>query len=162
MYNIKQYTNFSNEIKNAEEVIQEVVAGGDIGIDEAKKKYAEGDTHYTANGEKKVTYKKITSSILKNNISKFGYCCEPKAIQYPIFLTVVSSKNPNQSKEFQIGKTGMFELQPEVWIDINDYEPEEQEANVIVTEIKIPWKFNEESENYQGYNFKLDFIYSIN
>lgn len=142
MYNIKQITNF--DIKDAITTTKNVIAGGDIGYD--KHSY------------RSVQYKTISQSYLRNTISKFGYCCEPKAIQYPIFLTINGVE-----KEFQIGKTGMFELQPETWMNVNRDDSEEQEANVIVSEIKVPWRFDEPNdENYQGYNFKLDFIYTTN
>lgn len=142
MYNIKQITNF--DIKNAITTTKNVIAGGDIGYD--KHVY------------RAVQYKTISQVYLRNSITKFGYCCEPKAIQYPIFLTINGIE-----KEFQIGKSGMFELQPEEWTNVNAYDPEDLETNVIVTEIKVPWRFDEvDDENYQGYNFKLDFIYTIN
>lgn len=148
MYNIKQITNF--DIKDAATVIKQVVAGGDVG--------------YDVHGYKIVEYKTVSQTYLKNNIPKLGYCCEPKAIQYPIFLTI-----NGQEEEFQIGKTGMFEMQPETWINVNAHEPEINESNVLVTEIKVPWRWLEdptdpepEPADYQGYNFKLDFIYNIN
>ena len=136
MYNVKQITNF--DLKNAVSVNKNVIIGGET--------------------YRNVQYKIISQTYLKNNINKFGYCCEPKAIPYPIFLTINGIE-----KEFQIGKTGMFELQPDTWQNINDDSSIEQEINVIVTEIKVPWRFNEPNdENYQGYNFKLDFIYNVN
>lgn len=143
MYNIKQITNF--DIIDTPEITKSVIAGGDIGYDK--------------HGYKNVIYKIISSALLKKDINKFGYCCESKAIQYPIFLTINGIE-----KEFQIGKTGMFELQPETWKNVNDEESQEEESNVLVSEIKVPWKWEEEPEvnNYQGYNFKLDFIYQIN
>ena len=136
MYNVKQITNF--DLKNAVSVNKNVIIGGET--------------------YRNVQYKVISQTYLKNNINKFGYCCEPKAIPYPIFLTINGTE-----KEFQIGKTGMFELQPDTWQNINDDSSIEQEINVVVTEIKVPWRFNEPNdENYQGYNFKLDFIYNVN
>lgn len=149
MYNIKQITNF--DIKDLPEVTKTVIAGGDIG--------------YDIHGYKKVKYKVISQSILKNKINKFGYCCEPKAIQYPIFLTINGKEVEVEPQGFQIGKTGMFELQPDTWKDINDFNSEEKEAEVFVTEIKVPWEWINESEDNKrqyGFNFKLDFIYSVN
>lgn len=139
MNNIKQLTNF--DIKNAPTITKIVLVGGDLGE------------------RREVEYKIISQTLLRNDITKFGYCCELKAIQYPIFLTINGIE-----ENFQIGKTGMFELQPETWKNINGSTPEEEyESNVIVTEIKVPWRFDEiDNENYQGYNFKLDFIYSTN
>ena len=91
-------------------------------------------------------YKRIT---FNKDIPKFGYCCEPKALSYPIFI---NSKGNNEFKEFQIGKTGMFEIQPETWYDINDDESYEQETEVLVSGIDIPY----------GFNFKFDYIYPDN
>jgi hypothetical protein len=79
-----------------------------------------------------------------HDIFKLGYCCEVKGISYPIFLTI----NGKETK-FEIGKTGMFEFQPEEWYDINAEEPEERTAEVFATSIKVP----DEIE------FVLDFCY---
>ena len=141
MYNIKQYTNFSPEIRNAPEVPEVVHTGGDVGQ------------------SKEVTYKLIDQTLLKNDIQKFGYCCEPKALQYPIFLTIIGQDGPYK-EEFQIGKTGMLEIQPEIWMDVNDDDPTEEEANPSVLQIEVPWYWNEEPDEIL--NFKLDFIYNIN
>lgn len=130
--NIKQYTNF--DVANFNTATKTVRVGGDLGED------------------REVQYKIITFS---PGIIKFGYCCEPKALQYPIFI-----QTTDQSlKEFQIGKTGMFEIQPEEWINVNDLEPKEEEMLVSILQILVPWKWINEpvDENFKGYNFKLDY-----
>lgn len=60
-------------------------------------------------------YKIITINTLKGVVTKLGYCCEPKGIGYPIFLTF----QEQEERPFQVGKTGMFEFQPEEWINVN-------------------------------------------
>jgi len=140
MNNIKQITNF--DLVDAPEVTRTVIAGGDTGH------------------TREVTYKIISQNLLGNEITKFGYCVEPKAIQYPIFLTIDGTE-----KEFQIGKTGMFEVQPDSYKDVNSEDPEEQEEReyeIFIEEIKVPWKFDEAGDPYNGYNFTFDFISPIN
>lgn len=146
MNNIKQITNF--DISSAQEIREDVIAGGDIGYDKH-------------GGKIQMIYKKINNTYLIKNINKFGYCCEPKAIQFPIFITFSN----NVKKEFQIGKTGMFEIQPETWRNVNDETMTDEETAIInISEIEVPWRkvADEVGKNYQGYNFKLDFIYNIN
>jgi hypothetical protein len=126
MYNITQITNY--DISSAASTTKNVLVGGDKGT------------------IRSVVYK--TLPLPTNQVNKFSYCCEVKALQYPIFLTVNGVE-----KEFQIGKTGMLEVQPEIWQDDTD-------VIVTVTSIKVPWSFGEVDENYLGFNFKLDFIYS--
>lgn len=95
------------------------------------------------------TYKVINDKNLlqeSNKVVKFGYCCEVKGINYPIFLTI-----NNVEKEFKIGKTGMFEFQPEDWKNINDPEEEEAEIKIYTNIIKVP----------SDIKFVLDYCYSL-
>lgn len=78
-------------------------------------------------------YKVIT---LIGSITKLGYCCEPKGIGYPIFLTF--NTHPDQEKEIEIGKTGMYEYQEEEWMDLNDEETEVQTAIVYTIKVLVP------------------------
>ena len=78
-------------------------------------------------------YKQI---ILTGSITKLGYCCEPKGIGHSIFLTF--STHPNDRKEIEIGKTGMYEYQEEEWMDLNDEETEVQTAIVYTIEVLVP------------------------
>ena len=64
---------------------------------------------------------------------KLGYCCEVKGIGYPIFLTF----NDNTETAFEIGKTGMYEFQPEDYYDVNA-ETEEKTATVRCIKAAIP------------------------
>lgn len=91
-----------------------------------------------------IYYKEITQSTLGSRIHKMGYICEPKGMIYPIFLTI-----NGEEKEIQIGKTGMFEFQPEEYTNANDEEAEEKTATVYVTNILVP-------ANIQ---FTLDYCY---
>ena len=136
MYDIKQITNY--DILNNGTITKTVRVGGDKGYDRT------------------VTYKIISFAL--PGVIKLGYCCEPKAIQYPIFLRAISEN----AKEFQIGKSGMFEIQSEEWQDINNEEMEPQIMQVPIIEVLIPWKYNEEDENFLGYKFKLDYCFSNN
>jgi len=86
--------------------------------------------------EHAVTYKQYTFP--STPVYKFGYCCENRAINYPIFLEFNNSKN---YLEFKIGSTGMFEFQPEVFKDIND-DAEEKNIKINVTAFQAP--FNDE------------------
>ena len=125
MNNIKQLTNF--DIQNATIKEKEIYKGGDLGE------------------EISYPYLTITQAMLGAPIFKMGYCCEVKGINYPIFLTV-----NNIEHEFQIGKTGMFEFQPETWKDINVSE-EEYETNITVTQILVP----------KDIKFVLDYTYEV-
>jgi hypothetical protein len=128
MNNIKQITSY--DIKDFDEVFKTVIIDGKL----------PGRT---------IKYKIIPKSVLGDSINKFGYCCEPKALNYPIFLTVNGIE-----KEFQIGKTGMFEIQPEDWQDLNsrnEEDQEKQEAEVYINEIKVPW-------GESGFRFIIDYI----
>lgn len=78
-------------------------------------------------------------------ISKLGYCCEVKGIAYPIFLTINGSE-----AEFQIGKTGMFEFQPETWKNVNE-DSTERTVEVTCTQIRVP----------ADIKFTLDYCYDI-
>ena len=92
-------------------------------------------------------YKIVPQSYIPHSIIKLGYCVESKGIDLPIFLTVNGTE-----KEFQIGKTGMYEFQPETWKNINDDDSEEQTIEVEVTGIAVP----------ANIVFTLDYCYYTN
>ena len=93
---------------------------------------------------------------LESSIKKFGYCCEPKAIAYPL---VIQEEGEEGEKEIQIGKTGMFEVQPE---EFQEKSSKTEDIEIIITSIKVPWSLTEltqeEQENYHGFNFTLDYV----
>lgn len=62
----------------------------------------------------------VIENFTKGEVIKFGYHCESKADQMPIYLKI-----DNDYKEFQIGQTGTLEI-----------------AGVNVTGIKIPKNIN--------------------
>lgn len=70
-------------------------------------------------------YKIISEELLGGQPFKLGYCCEDFSKDYPIFLTI-----DGEEREFQLGKTGMFEFQPEL--------EGTNTATVYVSEIKVP------------------------
>jgi len=123
MINIAQITNF--DLTSAS-TVQKVIHKGGEGT------------------EVTIDYKVITPEMLNQPIFKMGYCAEVRGIDYPIFLTINGVE-----KEFQIGKTGMYEFQPETYIDINSEDSEEKTAEVEVTEIAVP----------AGIVFTLDYCY---
>lgn len=130
-YNIQQVTNFSDNMQTATSTTHQVLIG---------------NTKYE-NKE----YKILTATNLIGNpipIVKLGYVCEPKGKDYPIYLV-----SNGDEKEFYLGKTGMFEIQPETFLDINGDEDEEI-ITVIpkITAIHVPVDIQ----------FKLDFVYTIN
>ena len=136
MYDIRQVTNFSSEVTSAPTENVEVY------INDKEKAY--------------VTYYVLDMEILTGSsnipINKIGYICEPKAINYPIIITT-----GNKERVISIGKTGMYEAMPEVFLDINDEDAEKLDCIPEITEIKIP-----KGQLDEVINFKLDYIYSVN
>lgn len=93
-------------------------------------------------------------------IKKFSYCCEPKAIVYPIQIVFQGNGTPQW---FQIGKTGMFEAQTEEFKDINDPESEILIIQTPIQAIYIPyqWRDDPAGENPSGFNFTLEYVLGI-
>lgn len=96
-------------------------------------------------------YKIITSAMLgSEHVIKFGYCTnDNQGMNYPIFLTL-----DGVEREFQLGKTGMFEFQPEEWKDVNSSNPDEQQmqtARVELSQALVP----------KDIPFCLDYIFSV-
>ena len=92
---------------------------------------------------------------LPSNVSKIGYCCEPKGIGYPIWIIIEGKtfdpNDPNSSSKFEIGKTGMIEIQPEYWKNVNSEKEEDQQEQlgyVLVKDILVP----------HGIKFVLDYV----
>ena len=127
MNNIKQLTNF--DLDGASEVTRTIRVGGDAG--------------YTVD----YPYKVITSAMLgSENVFKFGYCTnDNEGMNYPIFLILNETET-----EFQIGKTGMFEFQPEEWQDVN-VPTEEETAEVSLSGALVP----------ADVPFCIDYCYSV-
>ena len=84
-----------------------------------------------------------------SQIVKLGYCCEPKGIELPIYIKTNDGKG---YREIQVGKTGMYEMQPELWHDINKPDTEKEETTVIVTGVRVPERIE----------FTLDYVLTIN
>lgn len=126
MINIRQLTNY-DVAGIASSETKRILKGGDKG------EYIDYD------------YYIIPTSMLGNNITKMGYCCEVKGIAYPIFLTINDIET-----QFELGKTGMFEFQDETWKDVNG-DDTERVAQVIVSEVKVP----------KDIKFTLDYCYDI-
>lgn len=124
MNNIKQITNYS--ISNLESITKTFQKGGDAG--------------HVVSWE----YKIIPQTVLQGTVIKLGYCCKDIYKDFPIYLTINGVE-----KTFFIGKTGMFEYQPEEWKDANT--GEEKNIKVVVTEIKVPTQVE----------FVLDYVYEM-
>ena len=109
MHNIKQITDLTTN--NREEIIKDriTVAGSTL---------------------TNVSYYRYT---LDGTAIKLGYCCEVKGIGYPIFLTF----DDNTETAFEIGKTGMYEFQPEDYYDVNA-DTEEKTAIIKCIKVAIP------------------------
>ena len=127
MNNLKQLTNFDLDL--AYDTTKTFRKGGDAG---------EVVTY---------PYKVIPSSLLgSENIFKFGYCTNNNTgIDYPIYLTLNGIET-----QFFIGKTGMFEFQPEEWRDVND-DDEERTAITYLSQVEVP----------ADIPFCIDYCYSI-
>ena len=117
MNNTRQVTNFSSEVTSATQESISVYIGN--------KEYITVD------------YYILPASILTGSentpINKLGYICEPRGIDYPIIISA-----GGQTQTFYLGKTGIFELMPETFTDINDEESQEIECIPAITEIKVP------------------------
>ena len=89
MYDIKQLTNFCDEIQNKSYILKNISVRTPFEI------------------ENQYVYYKILNfpfDNFNNDIVKLGYCCEPQIKIFPIFIN---------NKGFQIGKTQIFEYQLE-------------------------------------------------
>ena len=83
-------------------------------------------------------------------ICKLGYCCEPKGIGQTIYL--YSEDDEVKGKPFIIGKTGMFEVQPELISKMGEDNIMEQvEIKVNMKKIDLP----------KHIKFTLDYAYGI-
>ena len=141
VYNITQITNY--DLVDISGTQEQIVIGGNP---------AETRT---------VIYKPLSASPkFKNQTVKFGYCCEPKAIQYPIFITVATN-NGTEEQAYEVGKHGIFEIQPEEWQNINNQEdPDPKEEIISIVEVRVPWQeVNDPNPAGEfGLKFKFDFV----
>lgn len=81
----------------------------------------------------KVSY---VTAIDDKDIIKFGYCCEPKGIIYPIYVYLYSDQQYKWIP-IKLPNTGMFEMQPETVTGIDTTEEEEIYSPKIKA-IKVP------------------------
>ena len=82
-------------------------------------------------------------------IEKLGYCCEPKGIGSWIYLYLETKE---QAVPIQIGKSGMFEVQPETYLKLNEEGINEQiDMKMKIIAIEIP----------KNIEFTLDFAYNM-
>lgn len=135
-YNIRQLTEY--DIKNNPEVSYIIEIPERSSTKDADGKYPIRPVR------KNIIYKTAIDGI---NILKLGYCCENKGIIYPIFLQMNGTY-----KQFQIGKNGIYEMQPENWKNVNDPNSEDKTSTITITGVRIP----------KDINFTLDYVVSIN
>lgn len=130
-YNIQQVTNFSENMDRATTTTHRILIG---------------NTRYENKEYKILTVTNLIGNLIP--INKLGYICEPKGIDYPIYLMMSGTV-----KEFYLGKTGIFEIQSEDFKDVNgDEEDEGISVEPKITAIHVPTEIQ----------FKLDFAYTIN
>lgn len=81
-------------------------------------------------------------------IVKLGYCCEPKGVDYPIYLTIKGQG----TLPFKVGRNGIYEMQSEDWKNVNIQDPVDKTTDIIVTGVQVP----------EGIEFTLDYVLIIN
>ena len=83
-----------------------------------------------------------------SQIVKLGYCCEPKGIDYPIYLTIKGQG----TLPFKVGRDGMYEMQSEDWKNVNIQDSMNKTTDIIITGVQVP----------EGIEFTLDYVLTIN
>ena len=84
-------------------------------------------------------------------IEKLGFCSDPRGIGSTMYLYL--ENNPDTAIPILIGKSGMFEIQPETYSKLNkDNVSENIELKVNIVKIDLP----------KHLNFVLDYAYLIN
>lgn len=82
----------------------------------------------------------IFDKISGEGVSKFGYCVnDNQGINYPIFICF--SNEDTSGEPFQIGKTGMFEIQKEELPNVSETENPDIEVKVykILVCTRVPF-----------------------
>ena len=133
-YNIKQVTNY--DVQDNATIQRQITIPNRV--PDGKGGYKIVDEIVT------VDYKLALDGV---NILKLGYCCEPKGVDYPIYLQMNGSY-----QEFKVGKNGMYEMQPEEWKNVNIQDPIEKTTDVLITGVRVP----------AGIEFTLDYVVLIN
>lgn len=83
-------------------------------------------------------------------VSKLGYCCESRLIGYPIILYF--DKTKENFEKIEIGKEGIFEVQPEIFTDQDENNKiENLTIKVDIFGIDVP----------KDFDFILDYAYSV-
>lgn len=137
MNDIRQITNFSSEISSAPIVYMSVYIGNGRYIT--------------------VRYYVLSTAILTGSqntpVNKIGYICEPRGIDIPITITTGDIR-----RTINIGKTGMYEVMPEIFLNSTEEEAEELECIPKITEIRVP----KGQLGQEDIKFKLDYSFAIN
>lgn len=120
-YNIKQFTNYD---------ITEVMPTSTENIYIPKRIEENGEVRI----DKVLTPIEYVTIVNNSRIIKLGYCCKLQEIIYPIYLRM-----DGVFRQINIGREGMYEMQPETWKNVNDLNnPTEKTTNVVVTAVKVP------------------------
>jgi hypothetical protein len=135
MNDIRQVTNFSDEVTSCNTVDVSVFVGNSFYI----------TVEYYI-----IPLNKLTGSS-NYPINKLGYICEPRGINYPIMITT-----GEQQRTIYLGKTGIFEVTPEIFLDINDEGAEALDCTPEITEIRVPKGIPGE----EPIKFKLDYVFA--
>lgn len=134
MNNICQITNFSD-----------IIPQGSISY---RTIYVGNTRYFTA------VYRELSANLLTGSntpINKLGYICEPRGIIFPIALEV-----NGEYKTFELGKTGIFEVTPEIFGGDTEIIPK-------ITGVRVP--IGELGAGFTVTNpikFKLDYMFAIN
>lgn len=136
MNNTRQVTNFSSEVTSATQETISVYIGN--------KEYITAEYY--------ILPVSVLTGSSNTPINKLGYICEPRGMDYPILITAGGER-----KTFYLGKTGIFELMPETFLDINDEEAEEIKCIPQITEIGVPKGIAGDAP----IKFKLDYAFTV-
>jgi hypothetical protein len=103
----------------------------------------------------KVKYKRFDPGV---PVIKFGFCMNTNSgIGFPIYISKTNSFD--DAVCLYLGKTGMYEWQPEEWRDVNDegYNTE-QTAEVQIQTFWLPYSVTDPAENEYKFDFVLDYV----
>ena len=106
--------------------------------------------------EKDILYKEINSDKLESSkVIKFGFCMNTvSGIGIPFYINEL-----DETHKFYLGKTGIYEFQPEDYRNINEG-TEVETAIYPVSSFYLPYAILDENENIVvGFEFVLDYCY---
>lgn len=87
-----------------------------------------------------------------DQIYKFGFIGNESAIGYNLILKV-----DDRTTTIKLGKTGMYELSPEIFKDINDEESEEKNVLLNISEVWVPIPKNKYNQDITDFEYIIDY-----